>query len=192
MPQPGGRAVTLHRRHRMIRQTLHEYATAISTAGHANRSRRLIKCAKEFGHFQKLTMPAVTTFCVGLYEQEKPLASTIAAMPPVTPQRKINSCTREIPKKGANNELSNFAKVCQPSIGLQDLIKARAPTRRATTPSRSARSPINTVVCAFTPAAAIIHSRPRGCGLSNPMFSSLAETIRFAVNPNALSFASAG
>ena len=44
----GGRAVTLHRRHRMVRQMLHEYATAISTAGHANRSRRLIKCAKEF------------------------------------------------------------------------------------------------------------------------------------------------
>jgi hypothetical protein len=36
----------------MVRQMLHEYATAISTAGHANRSRRLIKCAKDSGHFR--------------------------------------------------------------------------------------------------------------------------------------------
>jgi hypothetical protein len=54
MPQPGGRAVTLHRRHRMVRQMLHEYATAVSTAGYANRSRRLIKCTKESGHFLHL------------------------------------------------------------------------------------------------------------------------------------------
>ena len=59
----GGRAVTLHRRHRMVRQMLHEYATAISTAGHANRSRRLIKCAKKSGHFRTV---AVGSWCVSL------------------------------------------------------------------------------------------------------------------------------
>jgi hypothetical protein len=30
---------------------LHEYATSLSAAGHANRSRRLIKCAKDSGHY---------------------------------------------------------------------------------------------------------------------------------------------
>jgi hypothetical protein len=39
-----------HRRHSLVRQVLHEYATSLSAAGHANRSRRLIKCAKDSGH----------------------------------------------------------------------------------------------------------------------------------------------
>ena len=52
MPQPGGRAAALHRRHRMVRQMLHEHATSLSAAGHANRSRRLIKCAKDSGHYR--------------------------------------------------------------------------------------------------------------------------------------------
>ena len=43
MPQPGGRAAALHRRHGMVRQVLHEHATSLSAAGHANRSRRLNK-----------------------------------------------------------------------------------------------------------------------------------------------------
>ncbi len=51
MPQPGGRAAALHRRHRMVRQMLHEHATSLSAAGHANRSHRLIKCAKDSGHY---------------------------------------------------------------------------------------------------------------------------------------------
>ena len=35
-----------HRRHSLVRQMLHEHAAALSTASPANRSRRLIKCAK--------------------------------------------------------------------------------------------------------------------------------------------------
>src|SRR6202167_2480314 len=52
MPQPGGRAAALHRRHGMVRQVLHEHATSLSAAGHANRSRRLNKCAKDSGHYR--------------------------------------------------------------------------------------------------------------------------------------------
>ena len=36
---------------RMVDQALHEYAAVLSAADHANRSRRLIKCAKDFGHY---------------------------------------------------------------------------------------------------------------------------------------------
>jgi hypothetical protein len=42
MPQPGG-AAALHRRYGMVRQVLHEHATPLSAAGHANRSCRLNK-----------------------------------------------------------------------------------------------------------------------------------------------------
>ena len=55
MPQPGGARCDIAAR--MVRQMLHEYATAISTAGHANRGRRLIKCAKESGHFRQPSRP---------------------------------------------------------------------------------------------------------------------------------------
>jgi hypothetical protein len=41
----------LHRGDRMVRQVLHEHAAALSAAGRANRSRRLIKCAKDCGHY---------------------------------------------------------------------------------------------------------------------------------------------
>jgi hypothetical protein len=34
----------------MVRQVLHEHATSLSAAGHANRSRRLNKCAKDSEH----------------------------------------------------------------------------------------------------------------------------------------------
>ena len=48
MPQPGGNgSATLHRWHRMVRQVLHEHETALSAASPANRSRGLIKCAKD-------------------------------------------------------------------------------------------------------------------------------------------------
>ena len=46
MPQPGGSPTTLHRGHSLVRQMLHEHAAALSAANRANRSRRLIKCAK--------------------------------------------------------------------------------------------------------------------------------------------------
>jgi putative transposase len=46
MPQPGGRATALHRRHRMVHQVLHEHAASLSTAAHANRSRRLSNVRK--------------------------------------------------------------------------------------------------------------------------------------------------
>ena len=36
---------------RYRRQMLHEHAAALSAAGRANRSRRLIKCAKDCGHY---------------------------------------------------------------------------------------------------------------------------------------------
>jgi hypothetical protein len=52
MPKSGSRAVALHRRHRMVRQMLHEHAASLSSASHANRSRRLIKCAKDSGHYR--------------------------------------------------------------------------------------------------------------------------------------------
>jgi hypothetical protein len=35
----------------MVHQVLHERAVSISAATHANRSRRLIKCAKDSGHY---------------------------------------------------------------------------------------------------------------------------------------------
>ena len=35
-------------------KALHEHAAALPAADHANRSRRLIKCAKEYGHYQTL------------------------------------------------------------------------------------------------------------------------------------------
>jgi hypothetical protein len=36
---------------RMVSQMLHEHAVSLSTASHAKRSRRLIKCAKDSGHY---------------------------------------------------------------------------------------------------------------------------------------------
>jgi hypothetical protein len=35
----------------MVHQALHEHAASLPTARHANRSRRLIKCAKEYGRY---------------------------------------------------------------------------------------------------------------------------------------------
>ena len=58
MPQPGGCEAALHRRHRMVRQMLHEHETALSAASHANRSRRLIKCAKEFARYPEIGTPS--------------------------------------------------------------------------------------------------------------------------------------
>src|SRR6201989_3201085 len=52
MPQPGGSSTTLHRGHSLVRQMLHEHAAALSAANPANRSRRLIKCAKESARYQ--------------------------------------------------------------------------------------------------------------------------------------------
>jgi len=36
---------------------LHEHAASLSAATHANRSRRLIKCAKDSGHYQVFFSP---------------------------------------------------------------------------------------------------------------------------------------
>ena len=36
----------------MVHQVLHEHAASLSAATHANRSRRLIKCAKDSGHYR--------------------------------------------------------------------------------------------------------------------------------------------
>jgi hypothetical protein len=44
----------------MVRQMLHEHATSLSAAGHANRSRRLIKCAKDSGHYREKPMGQVS------------------------------------------------------------------------------------------------------------------------------------
>ena len=41
---------------KQIALLLHEYATSLSAAGHANRSRRLIKCAKDSGHYSGPTL----------------------------------------------------------------------------------------------------------------------------------------
>src|SRR6476660_7895060 len=51
VPQPRRGTIALHRGNRMVRQMLHEHAAALSAAGRANRSRRLIKCAKDCGHY---------------------------------------------------------------------------------------------------------------------------------------------
>src|SRR3974390_2869048 len=53
MSQPGRGTAALHRRNGMVHQALHEHAAALSTADHANRSRRLIKCAKDSGHYRR-------------------------------------------------------------------------------------------------------------------------------------------
>ena len=45
------RATRWNSRHRMVHQVLHEHAASLSAATHANRSRRLIKCAKDSGHY---------------------------------------------------------------------------------------------------------------------------------------------
>ena len=39
------------RRESLVDEALHEHATPPPIAGHANRSRRLIQCAKDFGHY---------------------------------------------------------------------------------------------------------------------------------------------
>src|SRR5271169_4038360 len=54
MPQSGGSSTTLHRWHRMVRQVLHEHETALSAASPANRSRGLIKCAKESARYRRI------------------------------------------------------------------------------------------------------------------------------------------
>jgi putative transposase len=51
MSQPCSSTAAVHYRHGMVDQALHEYAAALSAARHANRSRRLIKCAKDSGHY---------------------------------------------------------------------------------------------------------------------------------------------
>src|ERR1700684_1602687 len=51
MSQSCGSSTALHRWHRMVRQMLHEYETTLSAASPANRSRGLIKCAKESARF---------------------------------------------------------------------------------------------------------------------------------------------
>ena len=58
LPQPGGRSIALHRRNSMVDQALHEHAASLPTAGHANRSRRLIKCAKESGRYPVFSLPS--------------------------------------------------------------------------------------------------------------------------------------
>ena len=42
---------SLHRRICLVDQTIHEYASPLSNPGRTNRSRRLIKCAKDSGHY---------------------------------------------------------------------------------------------------------------------------------------------
>src|SRR4029077_15105062 len=42
----------LHRWHGVVSQVLHEHAASLSAASHANRSRRLTKCAKHSGHYR--------------------------------------------------------------------------------------------------------------------------------------------
>jgi hypothetical protein len=53
MSQFGCSTAAVHHRHGMVDQALHEYAAALSAARHANRSRRLIKCAKDSGHYHR-------------------------------------------------------------------------------------------------------------------------------------------
>ena len=55
MPQSCGSSTSLHRWHRMVRQVLHEHETTVSAASPANRSRGLIKCAKELARYPPTT-----------------------------------------------------------------------------------------------------------------------------------------
>ena len=43
------------RRHGVVSQVLHEHAASLSAASHANRSRRLTKCAKDSGHYPPIS-----------------------------------------------------------------------------------------------------------------------------------------
>ena len=47
LSQLGRSTAALHRRNGMVDQAIHEHAASLSAANHANRSRRLIKCAKD-------------------------------------------------------------------------------------------------------------------------------------------------
>ena len=51
LSQSGCSPTALHRANGMVDQALHEHATTLSAAVPANRSRRLIKCAKDSGHY---------------------------------------------------------------------------------------------------------------------------------------------
>ena len=51
----------LHRSIGLVDEALHEHATPPPIAGHANRSRRLIQCAKDFGHYPTVNTAACTT-----------------------------------------------------------------------------------------------------------------------------------
>jgi hypothetical protein len=44
----------------MVSQVLHEHAASLSAASHANRSRRLTKCAKDSGHYPPCSAAATT------------------------------------------------------------------------------------------------------------------------------------
>src|ERR1700751_741639 len=60
LSEPGFSTAALHRRHSLVRQMLHEHAAALSAASPANRSRRLIKCAKESARYQRFWSNRVT------------------------------------------------------------------------------------------------------------------------------------
>src|ERR1700758_5765327 len=60
LSEPGFSTAALHRRHSLVRQMLHEHAAALSAASPANRSRRLIKCAKESARYRLTIVGAVT------------------------------------------------------------------------------------------------------------------------------------
>ncbi len=73
------RTVALHRGHSMVRQVLYEYATALSAADRANRSRRLIKCAKDSGHY--LRVLCYCEDCQAFARSTQPPARTSSSLP---------------------------------------------------------------------------------------------------------------
>ena len=72
----------LHRSIGLVDEALHEHATPPPIAGHANRSRRLIQCAKDFSD---------TTSCTGLESARTTLRTSMAS------SRRTLTSTRAIP-----------------------------------------------------------------------------------------------
>ena len=59
----------LHRSIGLIDEALHEHATPPPIAGHANRSRRLIQCAKDFGHYPSGMVKSLVAQVVDLSDE---------------------------------------------------------------------------------------------------------------------------
>src|SRR4029077_20931728 len=76
---------TLHRGHGMVSQVLHEHAASLSAETHANRSRRLIKCAKDSGHYLGYRCRARRRRTAGTAAKSGPCAAALWLPAPARP-----------------------------------------------------------------------------------------------------------